>query len=143
VRQRLHALHRPARDHRRRPVRSPDLPLRADLLELGDGDDLLRGELREPGRRLAERVVGVGRRAAPAPDRPADGGDPAGDRGFGGFHATLPGVAAALRFEGPGDPGGSCPRERGRGAEPPAIQAGLGPGPDAAGRPGLSRPGGV
>jgi hypothetical protein len=110
---------------------------------LGDGDDLLRGELREPGRGVAERPVGVGRRAPVAPDRPADGGDPAGDGRLGVVHATLPGVAASLRPEGPGDPGGARPRERGRGAEPPAIQAGVGPGPDAAGRPGLPRTGGV
>ena len=32
----------PGRDHRRPGLRPPDLPLRADVLELGDGDDLLR-----------------------------------------------------------------------------------------------------
>ncbi len=73
-RQRLHALHRPGRDHRRRAVRPPDLPLRADLLQLGDGHDLLRRELREPQRGLAERPVGTGRRAAAASHRSADGG---------------------------------------------------------------------
>jgi hypothetical protein len=143
LRQRLHALRRPARDHRRGAFGSPDLPLRADLLELGDGDDLLRGELREPGRGPAERSVGTGRRAATAPHRPADGGDPAGHGGLGVVHRTLPGVAAALRPRGPGDPGGPCPRERGRGAEPPPVQAGVGPGPLAAWRPGFCEPGGV
>src|SRR6202011_5379347 len=143
VRQRLHALPRPACDHRRGALRPPDLPLRADLLELGDGDDLLRRELREPQRRLAERPGGTGRRAAVASHRPADGGYPAGDGGFGVVHATLPGVAAALRPRRSGDPGGPRPRERGRGAEPLALQAGVGPGPDATGRPGLHRPRGV
>src|SRR5438132_14129860 len=38
---RLHALLRPGHHHRRRVVSAPDLPLRADLLELGVGDDLL------------------------------------------------------------------------------------------------------
>ena len=45
-------------------LRSPGLPLRADLLELGDRDGLFRRELREPERGLAERPVGTGRRPA-------------------------------------------------------------------------------
>ena len=52
-------------------VRPPGLPLRADLLELGDRHDLLLRELREPQRGLAERLVGTGRRAAAAPHRSA------------------------------------------------------------------------
>ena len=41
-----------------------------------DAHDLLFGELREPERRIAERALGTGRRAAGAPNRPAvDGGE--------------------------------------------------------------------
>ncbi len=139
--QRLHPLHRPGRDHQRQSLRPPDLPLRADLLELGDGHDLLLRELREPQRGLAERLVGTGRRAATAPHRSADGGHAAGRRRAGVVHAALPGVAAALRLAGPGDPGGQGQRERRRRAEPPPVQAGVGPGADAAWQPRLRQPG--
>ncbi len=57
-----------------RPFEHLRLPLRADVLELGDGDDLLLGELREPERGAAERAVGPGRRSRRASDGPADGG---------------------------------------------------------------------
>ena len=40
------------------PFDAPDLPLRADLLELGDGHDLLRRELREPQRRACRTPWG-------------------------------------------------------------------------------------
>src|ERR1039458_3229730 len=48
---------------------APGVPLRADVLELGDGDAVLLGEFRGPQRRTAERAMGVGRGAGPAPDR--------------------------------------------------------------------------
>src|SRR5205807_1920268 len=64
VRQRLHALHGLARHPQRRAFRPHDLPLCADLLELGGGDDLLRRELRELERGLAECLGYVGRSAA-------------------------------------------------------------------------------
>ena len=86
--QRLHPLHRPGRDHQRQPVRPPDLPLRADLLELGDRHGLLLRELGEPQRGLAERLVGTGRRAATAPHRSADGGGAAGRGRAGGVQAS-------------------------------------------------------
>jgi hypothetical protein len=54
------------------------LPLRADVLELGNRDGLLLGEPGEPQRGLAERLVGTGRRAPVAPHGPADGGGAAG-----------------------------------------------------------------
>ena len=106
--QRLHALHRPVCDHRWDALRPLDLSLRLDLLELGDRNHLLRRELREPQRRLAERLVGIGRRAADAPYRPADSSHSTGDGWFGVVHAALPGLAASLRSDGPGHPGGAC-----------------------------------
>src|ERR1035438_7183896 len=55
VRVGLHA-HDRAGDHARGPdVRAPGVPLRADVLELGDGHDLLFGALGEPQRRIADR----------------------------------------------------------------------------------------
>ena len=66
---RLHALHQPGHDHQRQSFRPSDLPLRADLLELGDRHDLLLRELREPQRGPAKRAVGTGRRAAGASHR--------------------------------------------------------------------------
>ena len=89
----------------RQSLRPPDLSLRADLLELGDGNDLFLRELREPQRGLAERLVGTGRRAATASHRSADCGRAAGRRRAGVVQAALSGVAAALRLAGPGDPG--------------------------------------
>ena len=63
VRVGLHA-HDRAGDHARRAdVRAPGVPLRADVLELGDGHDLLFGEPGEPQRRMAERGLGIGRGA--------------------------------------------------------------------------------
>jgi hypothetical protein len=47
VRLGLYLDERPGRDPRRSAVRPPGLSLRADVLELGVGDDLLLGELRE------------------------------------------------------------------------------------------------
>src|SRR5205823_9687185 len=54
VRVGLHA-HDRAGDHAGgADVRAPGIPLRADVLELGDGHDLLFGEPGEPQRRMAE-----------------------------------------------------------------------------------------
>jgi hypothetical protein len=46
------------------------VPLRVDVFQLGSGHAVLLGELREPERRIAERALGAGRRAAGTPDRP-------------------------------------------------------------------------
>ena len=66
-----------------------------------------------------------------------------GTEGSALVHAALPGLAASLRFDRPGDPGGAWPRERRRGAEPPPVQAGVGSGSDAAWQPRLCQPGGL
>ncbi len=137
VRQRFHALHRLACHPQRRAFRPHDLPLRADLLELGGGDDLLRRELRELERGLAECLGCVGRSATVAPHRPADGGDSARDGRLGLLHGSLPGAAAALWFAGAGDPGGPGPRERRCRAESSAVQACVGAGAAAAWQPRL------
>ncbi len=141
--QRLHVLHRPARDDPGHALRAPDLPLRADLLELGDRHGLCRGEPREPQRGVAERPVGTRRRAAGASHRPADRGHPAGRAGAGGVQAVLPGAAAALRPGGASHPGGQGQRERRCRAEPPPVQAGPGTGVVAARPPGLRQPRGL
>jgi hypothetical protein len=138
--QRLHALHRHAGDDQRDAVRAPDLPLRADLLELGDGHGLFRREPGEPQRGVAKRSVGTRRRAAAASHRPADRGHPAGRDRAGGLQATLPGVAAALWSGGTSHPGGQGQREWRRRAEPPPVQACSGTGVVAAGQPGLRQP---
>ena len=73
---RLHQHERGRRDHRRAKVSAPAVSLRVDVLELGRRPRVLLGELREFERRIAERAVGVGRRAARAPDRShVDGGE--------------------------------------------------------------------
>jgi hypothetical protein len=100
----LHADGEPGRDARGAAVRSPGLPLRADLLELGDDDDLFLGEFREPQCGLAERVVGTERRAGASPDRPAEHGGEQLD-GAKGVHATVPGIAGSLWVAGREDPG--------------------------------------
>src|SRR5450756_2646815 len=51
-------------------VRTPGVSLRADVLELGDGHDLLFGEPGEPQRRMAERGLGVGSGGGGASHRP-------------------------------------------------------------------------
>src|ERR1039458_10405238 len=50
----LHAHDRVGDHARGADVRAPGLPLRADVLELGDGHDLLFGEPGESKRRMAE-----------------------------------------------------------------------------------------
>ncbi len=142
VRLGLHPHDRPAGDHQRPAIRSPDLPLRPDVLELGDRDGVLRRVVRDAGRRVAERAVGVGRGAGRSPHRPSDGRDPAGDDGR-GVHPAVSGVALALRPGGAGDPGRSRQRERGHRAAAPAVQAGPRPAVDAPRQPGLHLPRGV
>ena len=132
LRQRLHALQRAGRDHQRHSVHAPDLPLCADLLELGDRHHLFLGEPGEPERRDAKRVVGTGRRAAVPSHRSADGGGPARRRRAASVQAAVPGVVDALRLAGPGDSGGQRQRERRRGAEPSPVQADTGSSVDAA-----------
>ena len=69
VRVGLHA-HDRAGDHAgRADVRTPGVPLRADVFELGNGHDLLFREPGEPQRRMAERGLGVGRGGGRAPHR--------------------------------------------------------------------------
>jgi len=63
-------LHGQARSHHPRPaVRPPGLSLRAHLLQLGGRHRLLLGELREPQRRAAKRLVGTGRSPPATPHR--------------------------------------------------------------------------
>ena len=54
----LHPYGRAGRDDPRTELSAPDLSLRADVLELGSGNGVLFGELREPERRTAERAYG-------------------------------------------------------------------------------------
>ena len=73
---RLHAHGRAGRHHPGAEFSAPDLSLRADVLELGSGDGVLFGELREPVRRTPERGLGTGESAAAASDRSTvDGGE--------------------------------------------------------------------
>src|SRR5712692_7909660 len=69
VRVGLHAHDRVGDHARGADVRAPGVPLRADVLELGDGHDLLFGEPGEPQRRMAERGVGIGSCRGRAPHR--------------------------------------------------------------------------
>ena len=127
------------RDHRRPAVRPPGLPLRADLLELGDRHGLLRRVVREPRRGLAERAVGTRRRAAActAPTG-CTAAIPPGTTGA-EFTQRYQALLRSLRPDGPGDPGRARQRERRRRAEPPPVQAGARSGVDAARQPGLRR----
>jgi len=61
MRFRFHLDERSGRKHSRAAFSSPGLPFRADLLELGVGDDLLLGELRGSERGPAERPHRTGR----------------------------------------------------------------------------------
>src|SRR5205823_14259689 len=103
---RLHALPRAGSHHRRRGVSAPDLPLRAELLELGNRHDLLLGKLRksEPG--LAAGVMGTGRGAARTSIRPDECGGEQSD-GPEGVHPELRITAGALQSRGPENPGGT------------------------------------
>lgn len=142
VRLRLHAHDQSAGDHRRPAVRSPPLPLRPDVLELGDRHRLLRRVVRDARRRAAERPGGVGGRARRPPHRPTHGRHPAGhDRG--GVHPAVSGVARALRPRRPGDPGRARERERRHRATAPAVQASPRPAVDAPRQSRLRQPRGV
>ena len=57
------------------------------------------------------------------------------------FKQRYQALLQSLRLAGPGHPGGQGQRERRRGAEPPPVQAGGGPGVDDAWQPGLHQPG--
>ncbi len=135
----LHPLHAPGRHHRRRAVRPPDLPLRVDLLQLGDRHGLFRRELGESPRRFAECAMGTGWRPPTASDRPSDCCHPAGRRRP-GIHPAIPGAAAPLRLARPGDQRRVGQRERRRRAESSTVQAGSRPGPLASRQPRLWRP---
>ena len=104
--QRLHPLYRPGRHHPRPALGPHYLPLRPDLLQLGDRHRLLFRKSGKPQRGLTERPVGTGRCAAVAPYRSTDGGHPTGCRRGQDVQAALPGSATALRFAGSGHPGG-------------------------------------
>ena len=129
----------PRRHHRRRTVRPPGLPLRADVFQLGGRHGLLLRELREPQRRAAERLVGTGRSSSTAPHRSLDRGGQHRSRAR-DVHSEIPGPDGALRPRSPGDPAATGQRERRRRAEPLPVQAGRRPGPDAAGEPRVRRP---
>lgn len=136
---RLHPHDRPAGDHRRPAVRPPDLPLRPDVLELGDRHGVLRRVVRDARRRVAERARGTGRGARRPPHRPAHGRHPAGHDGR-GVHPAVSGVAEALRPGRAGDSSRARERERGHRAAAPAVQAGPRPAVDAPQQPGLPEP---
>ncbi len=130
---------RPGRDHRRRAVRPPDLPLRADLLQLGDGHGLLLGELGEPQRRACRTPCGNWAACPAAPHRSADGGDQA-DSDTETFTQRYQALLRHYGLQGQAIQPRQGQRERRRRAEPPPVQAGRGPGPDAARQPGLRQP---
>ena len=107
-------MNEPGRDDRRPAVRPPGLPLRADVLELGVGDDLFFGELREPQRRVSKRRVGVGRGARAAPHGSHEpGGEQRLERE--GVHRAVHGTCWATTCGDGEDPG---PRSRTRTATP-------------------------
>jgi hypothetical protein len=133
---------RTGRDNPGAPLPAPDLPLRADRLELGARDAVLLRELRQPERGAAERPLGAGRGARAAPHRPHDDGG-ASRRQPGAVHGQVPGPAAALRGRGRGDQRGLRPRERGLRAGPSALQGSPRASPAAARQPGLRQPRGV
>src|SRR5690242_1392461 len=62
LRLRLYAYDGAGDHHRGADVRAFGVSLRADVFELGGGNDLLLGESGELDRRLAERDLGTGRR---------------------------------------------------------------------------------
>src|SRR5258706_14021636 len=89
VRVGLHTHERVGNHARWADVRAPGVSLRADVLELGDGHDLLFGEPGEPQRRMAERSLGTGGSSGRAPYRqPVERGEQ---------HEQPGGVQPALR----------------------------------------------
>jgi len=118
---RLHPHERVEYHHCRAAVRSPGLPLRADLLELGVGDAVRFRVVRGALGRSAECVVGTGRRAAATPQRQSQrrGEQPVGDAGI---PDSLPRFAGSLRRVGSADQRAASARERRRGVVARALQ---------------------
>src|SRR5690606_22803734 len=105
-----------------RAVRSPAVPLRADLLELGDGHGLLLGEPGELERRLRECSLGTERGAR----TPSDGsalGSRTPDAPSRSVHAAVSRSARPLRGRAGTGGRGLSERERRCGAEPSPVQA--------------------
>jgi len=100
------------------------------------------GEFREPGRGVAERLVGSGRGAVAASHGPHDAGGPPGWE-CRSVHAKLPGVAGSLWSGTGSNQCGLRPRERGLRAKSSALQGGGGASAVVAGQPGFCQPGGV
>ena len=136
---RLHAHDRAEHHHRRPAVRAHGLPLRADVFELGIGDALRLRIVRSVVRRLAECVVGTGRRAAAAPHRFADRG---GEQPVGEPRVpdALSRSAGALRRVGPADQRAAGARERRRGVVARPLQNRCGSSSFIAWRSRLRRP---
>jgi hypothetical protein len=99
-------------------------------------------ELCQPERRPAERLVGLGRGAAAAPDRSHDVGSPPRGQPR-AVHGEVSGAAAALRAGGGSHQSRQRPRERRLRARPPALQGGPGASAAAARQPGLCQSPGV
>ncbi len=130
----LHEHERAGNSGRGATIRPPGLPLRAPVLELGVGDGVFHGELREPERGVAERALearGCSESASHgSSQRRGASRDPSGD-----VHRSLQGAPGPLRNAGPSHPGEEAARERRRGAEPPSFETSDGPGLDAAWEP--------
>src|ERR1051325_5797328 len=121
-------------DDRRAVVRPSPLSLRAHLLQLGDGSDLLLGELRELVGRVAGCAVGTGRGAPAPPHGLPDGGRAALGRN-GRVYPALPSVARPLWLGGGTHPTRPGARERRRGATALSLSHGPRSGADAARQP--------
>ena len=139
---RLHAHGFSEGDHWRPAVSAPGVSLHADVLELGIDHGVPVGVLRGAQRGAAERVVGIGRRAASAPQRQPHGGGEQSLRRA-GVSAALPGALGILRSGGPADQRPPGARERGRGILTRAFQECGGPSPAIAWQPRLPEPRGV
>ena len=127
-------------DDRRRAVRSPALPLRAAVLELGAGDVCFSESFESLVSGLQGAIWEMGRvpkkhrtdNLSAATHELKDGGRSFNER----YKAVLDhyGVDGGPQHAGP------RPRERRRRAEPPPVQAGPRAGAAAAGRPRLRQP---
>ena len=136
---RLHP-HEHAEHHDRRPALRPHgLPLRDDLLELGVGDVVRVRVVRGALGRLAECVVGTGRRAASAPHRFVDRG---GEQPVGEPRVPDPvsRPARALRRVGPADQRAAGARERRCGVVARSLQDRGRSGAAASRQPGIRKP---
>jgi len=99
-------------------------------------------ELRQPERRIAERALGTGRRAAASPHRPHDPGrSPRWQPRA--VHVPVSGLDASLWCDARSHECVQRARERRLRAEPSALQGDLGAGAAFAWQPGLRQPGGV